>query len=113
MSESREYNLWKQMIQRCCNPKCKAFKNYGGRGIRVCERWRTSFDAFFQDMGSRPDGGLTLERVNNDGHYEPSNVKWASRKEQIANTRVTRERRVELGRINAMKRWHPESVSDR
>lgn len=74
------------MKQRCFNPKNPAYHNYGGRGITVCERWRDSFTAFVEDMGPRPVG-LTLEREDNDGDYEPSNCSWSTRKQQGANRR--------------------------
>jgi hypothetical protein len=73
------------MIQRCCNPKTANFKYYGGRGITVCERWR-SFENFVADMGERPTG-KTLDRLDTDGNYEPSNCQWATPTEQIANRR--------------------------
>lgn len=106
-----EYTIWRQLKQRCSNPKDRAFKNYGGRGIHVCAKWRTSFTAFLADVGPRPDPKLTLDRINNDGNYEPGNVRWATRSQQMLNTRLSREDRVRLGQINAAKRWHPESQS--
>src|SRR6266496_181615 len=83
---SRTYQSWLSMIQRCTNQNLKCYKYYGGRGITVCERWRQSFENFIEDMGERPPG-LSLERINNDGHYEPSNCKWATRAEQHRNQR--------------------------
>jgi len=79
------YNSWLGMRNRCSNPKNRLYKYYGGRGIVVCERWN-SFDNFLADMGVRPDG-LTLERINNDGNYEPNNCKWATMAEQNRNRR--------------------------
>lgn len=98
------------MIQRCYNPKNMAYSNYGGRGIEVCARWRHSFVTFFADVGPRPHPKMTLERINNDGDYESGNVRWATRSEQMHNTRLTHTERVRRGRVNALKRWHPEAV---
>jgi hypothetical protein len=73
------------MIQRCTNPARRGYPSYGGRGIVVCERWR-DFPSFLADMGARP-AGKTLDRINNDGNYEPGNCRWATQREQCANTR--------------------------
>lgn len=77
------YTVWKQMKRRCNSPKAATFYRYGGRGIRVCERWLT-FANFLADMGARPDG-TTLDRMDNDGNYEPANCRWVSRKENSRN----------------------------
>lgn len=94
MSGTRVYQVWASMIKRCENPAEKNYRHYGGRGIRVCDRWRHSFEAFIADMGERPDG-MTLDRVNVDGNYEPGNCRWATYAEQSRNTR--RNRRLLVG----------------
>jgi hypothetical protein len=83
------YESWAAMIKRCTNPKIKYFKYYGGRGIRVCERWR-SFENFLADMGERPEG-TTIDRYpDKNGNYEPGNCRWATSKEQGRNKRKRR-----------------------
>jgi hypothetical protein len=80
--ESKEYAIWSAMKQRCTNPKSKYYPNYGGRGIKVCDRWLDSYEDFIADMGPRPSSRYSLDRVDNDGNYEPGNCRWATWKQQ-------------------------------
>jgi hypothetical protein len=79
------------MIQRCMNPNASGYENYGGRGIKVCDRWLNSFEAFREDMADRPSEDHSLDRYpNNDGNYEPGNVRWATWDQQCRNKRTNR-----------------------
>jgi hypothetical protein len=82
-----EYRIWAGMVKRCTNPRSSSYRSYGGRGIAICDRWRTSFSAFFADMGRRPSKLHSIDRINNDGNYEPGNCRWATRDVQAANKR--------------------------
>lgn len=87
MHKKPEYRIWKGMKKRCNNTNEKQYKDYGGRGITVCERWKNSFLNFYEDMGERPSDKHSLERSNNDKGYSPSNCKWATSVEQNNNRR--------------------------
>ncbi len=87
LADTPEYKVWVQMIQRCTNPNAPKYKNHGGRGIGVAAQWR-DFAVFIADVGRRPSNGrMTLERINNDGNYEPGNVEWRSYAAQNRNRR--------------------------
>ena len=83
------YGIWRSMKDRCSNPKYPGFKNYGARGISVCERWINSFPNFLADMGNRPKG-TSIDRINNDGNYDPANCKWSTNAAQMRNRRGTK-----------------------
>jgi hypothetical protein len=83
---TKTYWCWQAMIQRCTNENREDYKNYGGRGIKVCDRWLNSFEDFLADVGESPEG-LSIDRINNDGNYEPGNTRWATREQQQSNTR--------------------------
>lgn len=86
---SPEYRVWRSMLNRCTNPKAVDWARYGGRGVTVCARWAQSFDAFLEDMGPRP-AGSSIDRINNDGNYEPGNCRWSTPLEQGQNRRTSR-----------------------
>jgi hypothetical protein len=87
MTGSGEWKSWSGAIERCHSESSKDYPRYGARGIRVCESWRKSFEAFFADMGPKPSARHSLDRIDVDGDYEPKNCRWATAREQQANRR--------------------------
>lgn len=96
------YSQWQGMKSRCYNPNNKHFKNYGGRGIKVCDRWMQDYQAFETDMGPRP-AGFTLDRIDNDGDYTPNNCRWADRRTQQRNLRKTKFVEIDGKRYKAVE----------
>lgn len=86
-SKTREYSTWQAMKSRCTNKSYTQYKDYGGRGIGVCDRWKESFENFLDDMGERPSESYSIDRINVDGDYEPGNCKWSTHDEQVNNAR--------------------------
>jgi len=113
-----EWRAWRGMIARCSDPTLRFWYRYGGRGIRVCERWETSFAAFYGDVGPRPGPGYSIDRVDNDGDYEPGNVRWATALEQARNTRRNIVLEID-GRSQCLAAWaaergvQPQFISNR
>lgn len=106
------YCSWSSMVQRCTNPNCKSWPEYGGRGITVCDRWRNSFDAFLADMGQKPRG-TSIDRIDNDRGYEPGNCRWATRAVQNKNQRRNRRQlspHVERDIVARIERGHTHAA---
>ena len=101
-----EYSIWENMVSRCYNRSNDSFPRYGGRGIMVCNRWR-DFRLFFKDMGARPSMGHSMDRIDNDGNYEPGNCRWATRKEQARNTRRNKYIHFD-GKLKTLAAWSEE-----
>jgi hypothetical protein len=100
---SRTYKIWTSIKQRCFNPNTEHYARYGGRGITMHKEWADDYAAFLRDVGEKPEG-MTLERNDNDGNYEPNNVRWSSRKEQ-ANNRVTNVYVEYKGMTKTLAQW--------
>lgn len=94
MTNTSEYRSWMSMKRRCKYPSDPSYKNYGGRGITICERWEDSFEAFYEDMGAKPDGKHTIDRLDPNGNYFPENCRWASSKQQAENKRRPKGKRL-------------------
>lgn len=103
-STTPEYRAWGAMKERCYVPEHKEFKNYGARGITVCDEWRDSFAAFLRDVGYKPTATHSLDRIDNNGHYERGNVRWATKVDQSLNRRPVRRYRHD-GQTLTIREW--------
>lgn len=106
-----EYKCWRNFITRCENPKATGFDNYGGRGIKVCDRWRRSYEIFLADMGRCPSPKHSIERIDVNGDYTPQNCRWATRVEQARNKRNNRKLAVN-GETKLLCEWSAETGLD-
>lgn len=117
-SKTKEYKAWKSMKSRCYLSTFAQYADYGGRGIEVCDRWRNSFENFLEDMGEKPTSKHTLDRIDGNGNYEPTNCRWATYKQQANNTRRTnfvlhKGERVNLTDIHSATGIHQETLRAR
>jgi hypothetical protein len=96
------YNVWKEMRQRCKNENHARWENYGGRGIKVHPEWDASYEAFFRDVGSTYKLGLQIDRINNDGNYEPGNTRWVDRKTNVRNSRTIVINQEDVGLVKTL-----------
>lgn len=107
---SREYEAWSSMIGRCETESDTNYHNYGGRGIRVCTRWRESFENFLADMGERPTTQHSIDRIDVNGNYEPSNCRWVTREEQMRNRRLFKINKTGVNGVylNKLGKYHAQ-----
>ena len=109
-SKSRTYHIWNGIKNRCYNPSVKAYPDYGGRGITMCDRWKDSFQNFLDDMGESPEG-LSIDRINNDGCYEPSNCRWTTMLVQVRNSRKA-HKVTAFGKTLCLSEWEEQTGVD-
>lgn len=113
LCESPTYQSWQHMKQRCLNQKNHAYLNYGGRGIKICERWM-DFENFYEDMKERPEG-TSLDRIDNEGDYEPQNCRWATMEEQSQNrnnNKLSREQIIEIKNLISENNLSQKQIGD-
>jgi NUMOD3 motif len=109
MHGTPEYSSWRSMRTRCTNPNVVGYPRYGGRGITVCNRWwageggRSAFECFYADMGPRPGKKFSLDRIDNNGNYEPSNCRWATVEKQAASRRYDKEAHAARSKVRARR----------
>jgi len=113
------FSRWEDMVARCHRPSKKNYKWWGGRGISVCERWRENAWNYYEDVGDPPSSGMTLDRINNDGNYEPKNVRWATKQRQIHNSRIAKlnwqiveDARARFAKGESVKKIHNDLCPD-
>ena len=106
-SGTREYSVWHDIRDRCNNPKNKRYYCYGGRGIKVCERWENSFLDFYSDMGDKPFDKAQIDRINNDGGYEPNNCRWISQTENMRNKGTTK---LDVGKVREIRAEYKSGI---
>lgn len=94
MTGTSEHNTWRRMIARCIYPSLERYPRYGGRGIKVCDRWLDSFTAFYRDMGKKPFHNAQIDRIDNDGNYEPGNCRWVTRSENCLNRSTSKKNKI-------------------
>ena len=109
-SKTAEYQAWKNMKKRCLNPNATQYKDWGGRGIKICDRWlgESGFSNFLADMGNKPSEKHSIDRINVDGNYCPENCRWATAKHQANNTRRNRMLSA-FGRVQTLSEWAAET----
>ncbi len=105
-SGTKEHAIWKSIIQRCINPRNASYKNYGQKGITICEEWRNSFEAFFRDMGTKPEK-MSIDRIDNTRSYSKDNCKWSTNKEQ-QNNKSSNRILILNGRSQNLQEWANE-----